>query len=308
MTKYAFYNNHELSVAPKERMDKLREVFPNFFKANNPEPIYLRALPHNFHSVKTGSSTGRLRSQQRPNAPVNITLRAQYVDEATGKVNLISVSQQPPQVNPLTGIANYGKHCYFGIGHQVMITDPNVLYFLYYHASSVIQNGYDFGNSALFEFAMPEKETAEKLRVETEKAEFVVMLSKISDEAVVEILSKYKITPMATSEMNRTALIGKFSSASSEVKGNLRIFVETIINEGGKKETQSSSTIQSVVEKAIADGKLKFEGGKMYLLKAGSQEFSDRAALTFTNEDADAQLLEAVDYFSKNQGKLDNIK
>jgi hypothetical protein len=307
MSNFAFFVNHQLSAAPSDKMAELKEVFPKFF-GKNQEPVYIRANENHFHKVKRGASSSRMKEEKRPNSPVSIVMRSQFKDPETLRINEVVVSSVAPEFNPLTNKANYKKNAYISVGDQTAIHDENVLYFLYFHGSKVLSNGVDGNVSAPFCFAMPEVESAAKLQNETRNAEFVVKVSKLSNDSVVEILAKYGLKPSETEEINKNTLISKFKQSNADVQGNLNMFADAILSSGGQEKKESADNVQAAVESAIESGVIKIEDNLVYLRKLGTEEYQKTPTLKLKHEGADERLLEIVMYFSENQDKLKYIK
>ncbi len=307
MNNFAFFVNHELSAAPSDKMDELKKVFPKFFGKDR-EPVYLRASEFYFHKVKTGSTSNRMKSVRRPNSPIVTVMKAQYKDPNTLKLNEIVIASQAPDFNPMTNKANYKKSAYVSVGDGKDIQDENVLYFLYFHGSKVISNGKDVNVQAPFCFVMPEQESASKLQNDTRNAEFVIKVSKLSNESVSEILAKYAMRPSSIEEINKNTLISKFKQSGVEVQDNLNMFADAILSSGEGEKKESTDSIQSAVESAIESGMIKIEESSVYLRKLGTEEYQKNATLKLTQEGSDERLLEIVLYFNENQDKLKYIK
>ena len=307
MSNFAFFLNHQLSSAPSEKMAELKKVFPKFFGSNS-EPVFLRANDHYFHKAKAGSSANRMKSVLRPNSAITIVMRAQDQNPKTYRIDEAVVASSAPEFNPMTNKANYKKSAHISVGHGKDIHDPNVLYFLYFHGDKVISNGNNKNQNAPFCFVMPEQESAAKLQNETRNAEFIVKVSKLSNESVIEIMAKYGLKSSGSEDINKNTLISKFKQSNGDVQDNLNMFADAILSSGSKETKESVDNVQSVVESAIESGLIKIEEGSVYLKKLGTEEYQKNATLKLKQVDSDGQLLEIVSFFNDNQDKLKYIK
>lgn len=304
MANFAFFKNHQLSAPDKEKMDKLKEVFPKATTAG----VYIRATKKHWHSVKKGSSSSRLKDASVPCSPIAMVMEATSTNPQTYEVDTITVSSIAPNKNPLTGRAKYGKNAYFLIAHNARVFDMNVLYFLYYHAGRNIGNGFEPNPNAPFEFVMPEKESKELFENETRISEFSVKASKLEIGSVKELLIKFKRGTSEIDERNRLDLTSLFKSSTTEVQENLNMFVDAILSDGKDEKKESTGSVQVAVENALAEGRMKIEDGKLFLLKLGTTEFAATPTMKFKSTEQDTQLLEAIEFFNNNQDKLKYIK
>ncbi|MBZ4251831.1 hypothetical protein LAJ57_13045, partial [Streptococcus pneumoniae] len=59
------------------------------------------------------------------------------------------------------------------------------------------------------------------------------------------------------------------------------MFVDAILSDGKDEKKESTGSVQVAVENALAEGRMKIEDGKLFLLKLGTTEFAATPTMKF---------------------------
>lgn len=296
------YLDGKLTKPDAERVAILKEVFPSFFSKEK-KPVFIRNTAGNSHKAKVGRLGGSMKLVDRPNSGMMVTMRAQYQDDEY-QMHELHVSLRPARVDKNNQL-DFGKNDRIMVEHGTMITDSDVLYFMYFFYPNMANGQCEKKVQApRFEFSMPDVERTAKISDAMDESRVLsAITSGLSDVSVADILRKLNAALSEDVSENRVTLLQLFRT-------NKRKEVTTIIDAVLAVTEEEGNTqkidIEAVVREAINSDKIKIEEGKLYIRKKDG-EYSSKADKMLVGEDEDERFLDAVTFFAGNESKLKQI-
>lgn len=300
------FKNNEHIAMDADKLATLKSVFPNFFETGDKfRAVVLRNTSDRFFTASKGRLGGTMKNSQVPMSGVTIQMKAISLNKDTYQNDQIIVSSTPPEKNA-QGNVKYNTNSFVSMEDGTMIVDADVLYFLYFYYAGIANNAVEKKHNVGFEFIMAEKEQSERISTARSEAKMILAITEtLTSGSVKDVLRTIGIEGGADDNSNRDMLMAAYKG---DKKSEIEAFVkEVLVVASEEVEVAKYYDVQEIVEKAFENGLLKIADGKLYGLKKGSEDFSDRATLVLKTEDDDSQMLEVIKYFTAQGSKIESI-
>ncbi len=276
----------------KTKLDKLKTVFPSFFRAEDPEPIQIQIKKELFYPVlksmnQTQIDTNRNNFQEMKQAPTVEDVQLQYrAVDASGTERLYAFSTNMPTPKDAVGVEyefNYSSGNVKQIGNTTFLQprqDDEYLYFLYFYATIFTNNDESVkkvGNER-YSFFIPEMAQAQEKKTRLRDAQIITELGTFSSDDISRILAGL-FQPVSKIEDTNFNCLFEYVKNGSEDQLALYESIKASVKEpalklnsltGGDDPNTPHLTVTEWIQKWITEGKIELvEETNEYFAKKG---------------------------------------